>query len=312
MAPGKNRWDADEYGKLAAFDGDWRDSWWDDGYLGLMAERWRLSEVHRLLDVGCGVGHWSQRLSRFLPRDAQIVGVDIEVGFREKALARADRLGLKGRFELREGSAMALPFDDDGFDMVTCQTVLMHLGDPAAAVREMARVCRPGGLVVVAEPNNFVNSLSYLAAYPRMPWSDLEPYLRFFHVCREGKQALGGGDGAVGEHLPELLSAAGLEEVAVRVNDQCPWLHPPYEQPRMRTELAQLFQFFDAGVSLTGGPKDEARRRFLAGGGAEAEFEGLWTHTLRLQHEMKTAIDAGAISAARGFLHYLAHGRRPR
>jgi hypothetical protein len=50
--PKKNRgWSAEEYGALAAFDGDWRDLWWNQDFLELMAVRWRLSDVRSVLDV---------------------------------------------------------------------------------------------------------------------------------------------------------------------------------------------------------------------------------------------------------------------
>jgi SAM-dependent methyltransferase len=277
-----------------------------------MAQRWRLGEVHRVLDVGCGVGHWSQRLARFLPADARIVGVDRETGFRDKALARAKAYDLAGRFKFRTGSANALPFDDGSFDLVTCQTVLIHVSDAATVLREMVRVCRRGGLVIAAEPNNLVNALQYICGYPRLPWSDIERYLRFTHVCREGKLALGDGDTVVGERLPGLFADAGLGALRVHVNDQCPWLLPPYDRPRQRAELDQLFQFFDANIALIGGPEDESRRRFLAGGGSETDFQESWALVMRLQREFKFTVEAGNVSAARGFLHYLVSGRKHR
>lgn len=61
--------------------------------------------------------------------------------------------GLAGCVRLVEGDATALPFDDDMFDAARCERVLMHLDDPTAALREMARVVRPGGRVVATEPD---------------------------------------------------------------------------------------------------------------------------------------------------------------
>ena len=45
-----------DYHKLTGFDGDWRDTWWNDAFLSMMAELWGLDRVGNLLDVGCGVG----------------------------------------------------------------------------------------------------------------------------------------------------------------------------------------------------------------------------------------------------------------
>ena len=56
------------------------------------------------------------------------------------------------RFRYRVADAKTLPFPDASFDLVTCQTLLIHLADPSAVIAEMARVARPGGLVLAAEP----------------------------------------------------------------------------------------------------------------------------------------------------------------
>ena len=57
------------------------------------------------------------------------------------------------------GDATEIPLPSESFDVVTCQTVLMHLAQPADALREMLRILRPGGLLVCVEPNNLWNYL---------------------------------------------------------------------------------------------------------------------------------------------------------
>ena len=98
---------------------------------------------HRVLEVGCGAGHLLARLPA-----GRAVGLDLA----ESLLARtARRLGPHA--VLAQGDAGALPFATGAFDRVYCSEVLEHIVDPAAAVREIGRVVRPGGVVVLSVPN---------------------------------------------------------------------------------------------------------------------------------------------------------------
>lgn len=100
----------------------------------------------RLLDVGCGPGALVRQFAR---HGCQVVGVDADPAM----VARADELaaGLPGA-EFRQGSVLALPFGAGEFDLVTATNVVFLLPDPVAGLREMARVCRPGGRVAMLNP----------------------------------------------------------------------------------------------------------------------------------------------------------------
>ena len=65
--------------------------------------------------------------------------------------ARVDRAGLGERIELREGRAESLPFADGEFDALTFTYLLRYVDDPAATLRELARVVRPGGTIAMLE-----------------------------------------------------------------------------------------------------------------------------------------------------------------
>ena len=94
----------------------------------------------RLLDVGCGTGHHMQALAR---RGFAVAGVDGSEAMLEHA--RANNPGV----ELHLADVDRLPFSDASFDYVLCIEVLRYLRDPGPCVREMARVVRPGGMVLV-------------------------------------------------------------------------------------------------------------------------------------------------------------------
>jgi SAM-dependent methyltransferase len=96
----------------------------------------------RLLDVGCGVG-WSTWT--FAQCGFEAVGIDLNPDAFEPPRAE--------RCTLREGDATAIPFDPESFDVVVAYQCLEHVPSPRRALDEMARVCRPGGLVVVVGPN---------------------------------------------------------------------------------------------------------------------------------------------------------------
>ena len=69
--------------------------------------------------------------------------------------AYACRAAAELQLDLAVASALALPFPDNSFDVVTCITVLTFVADPAAAIREMARVLRPGGRLVIGDLNRW-------------------------------------------------------------------------------------------------------------------------------------------------------------
>ena len=96
----------------------------------------------RWLDVGCGNGAFTEvLLARGAP--SEVIGIDPSEDQLNYARSRAGVA--KARFQ--QGSAMALPFDDDSFDVAAMALVITFVPDPQQAVAEMARVVRPGGMV---------------------------------------------------------------------------------------------------------------------------------------------------------------------
>ena len=100
-----------------------------------------------VLDVCCGAAHAAEVVA---PRVRQVVGVDLTVELLALGAARLSDAGVRNVL-LQEGNAQALPFVTGSFDLVYCFASLHHVGDPAAAMREMGRVCAPGGRVVVQD-----------------------------------------------------------------------------------------------------------------------------------------------------------------
>lgn len=300
------------YSFLVGFEGDWRDTWWNADFLELMARRWGLSGARRVLDVGAGVGHWGRTLLPYLPKDATIEGIDREPTFAEKANQKARELGIDGRARYQTGEIERLPFPDGAFDLVTCQTVLMHVADVPVALREMIRVLAPGGRVAVVEPDNIAESIPSHRGSRPCPWPDLLALLDFHHTCEIGKKALGRGDSSIGDTLPGLFAEAGLVDVTVYQSDKCPALIPPYQTRDQAIDLRMMLSWIDAGLwPYAGGTREETEMMYRAGGGDPARFEALWQLGLADMQRFKAAVLAGEYYGSRGIAAYLVSGKKP-
>ena len=301
--------DPEVYAERVGFSGGWRDLWHNDDFLALMVRRLGLADAVDVLDVGCGAGHWGMRLLGHLGPDARITGLDREPAFFE--LARTRLAGLPVEATFVKGDALALPFEDDTFDLVTCQTVLIHLADPVAALREWRRVTRPGGTVLLVEPDNLSGNLALVAGEPALSIEDTLALVRLQMLCDEGKRRLDEGDNRVGARLPGLLAEVGLTDVAAFTNDRCISLFPPYATPDMGLQIEQEADWAAEGISILVGAKEDNLRLFEAGGGTADEFEHLWRSVTQWMELVRTGIAASRYHAARGFILYFAAGSVP-
>jgi SAM-dependent methyltransferase len=100
-----------------------------------------------VLDVACGAGHAAEQVA---PSVGVVVGIDLTPELLALGTRRLRDAGITN-VVLQQGAATALPFVDESFDVVFCRSAFHHFGDPVAATTEMARVCRPGGRVVVSD-----------------------------------------------------------------------------------------------------------------------------------------------------------------
>ena len=162
----------------------------------------------RLLDVGCGPGSITRGLAERLA-PGQVVGLDLSretlAAAREDAAAR----GLEN-LQYEEGSVYQLPFPDAAFDVAYAHQVLQHLREPGAALREMLRVVRSGGLVAVREVD-----WGTAAYWPPDPWIDrfVEVHLKTWYR--------NGGEPRMGRQLRALFNAAGVTDLQVTAAVWC-------------------------------------------------------------------------------------------
>jgi len=148
-----------------------------------------------VLDVGCGVGQTPAYIaSRY---GCRVVGADITPAMIERARERAKREGVEDKVELRVANALDLPFDDDLFDIVLCESVVALIGDKARALGELVRVAKPGGYVGLNETH-----------WAKVPPPELAEMI--------SSATAAGTEIPTAEGWVELLEGSGLRDVVVR------------------------------------------------------------------------------------------------
>ena len=145
----------------------------------------------RVLEVGVGTGI----NAALYPRDCAVTGIDLSSSMLEKAHDRIARKGVRN-VRLMQMDAANLKFADDTFDIVYAPYVISVVPDPVAVTREMVRVCRPGGRIVIL---NHFRSKSRVGAWLERLIAPITPYIGF-------KSDL---------DLPAFLVQAGLKPISI-------------------------------------------------------------------------------------------------
>ena len=244
-----------------------------------------------------------------MPSCAHVQGVDRDPLWVEKAAARAAAHGLADRFTYQVAVAEKLPFTDASFDLVTCQTLLIHTPDPGAVVDEMIRVTRPGGLVLAAEPNNIARALMLDSVSFHDPVDKILARVRLQVICERGKAALGEGNNSIGDLIPSLFAERNLVKICVYLNDKADILLPPYDTPAQRAALEERADFQRRDFWIWS--RDHTHRFFLAGGGPEDEFDALWSVAIGDNDKFDKAIAERTYAGAGAGICYLVAGKKP-
>jgi ubiquinone/menaquinone biosynthesis C-methylase UbiE len=186
----------------------------------LRSHRWRTAEnsaayllphlrpAMRLLDVGCGPGTITCDLARRLA-PGQVVGLDASEAVIAEARATAAASGV-GSVSFEVGDLFELRFDDGSFDVVHAHQVLQHVGDPVAALTEMRRVCRPGGLVAVRD-----------ADYPTFRFFPDEPGIARALQAYGELTRINGANWDAGRRLLHWVRSVGFTEVSPSASAWC-------------------------------------------------------------------------------------------
>ena len=202
------------------------------------------------LDLGSGPGVTSFMLAQTFPR-SKVIGVEPEAMLRERAAQRAEENNLSDRCEFIAGMGQEIPLPDDSVDFCYARFVMQHVPDPIPIFKELRRVTRPGGVVVVADVDD-----EGVVIFP-------EPKgLRDFQIRAARAQRGLGGDRSVGRKLISHMHAAGFVEPYTEVA-------PVTSHDLPKSLLVNIaFSFKEQTLKRSGlweeGPDDEVLRQ-LAG-----------------------------------------------
>lgn len=180
----------------------------------LRSHRWRTAENsagfllphlrpgQAVLDVGCGPGTITADLAA-LVAPGPVVGLDAAPDVIATAIAGTAERALPN-LSFTTGDAYRLDLPDDRFDVVFAHQVLQHLSDPVAALRELRRVTRPGGIVAVRDSD-----------YGAFVWSPADPLLDRWLALYHDVTARNRAEADAGRFLHVWTRRAGLRDLTV-------------------------------------------------------------------------------------------------
>lgn len=177
-----------------------------------------LSSGMDLLDVGCGPGSITADFAALLD-PGRVIGMDRSedvVALAERTFAGVENLSF------RAGNVYDLDLEDESVDVVHAHQVLQHLTDPVAALREMQRVTRPGGLIAVRDAD-----FHAMAWYPPTP--ELDEWMDTYQQLARSNNA----EPDAGRHLLAWAHEAGLTDVEASSSS---WLYATEERSRRHAD----------------------------------------------------------------------------
>ena len=168
-----------------------RQAGWTRGTRAHLYRRANLLRAGRVLDVGSGTGAVTEELAA--RTQGQVIGIDLDPGMVDFARRR------NGKAEYRTGDAHHLAFNNGWFDLVACHFLLLWCDDAATVAREMVRVARPGGSVLVCAEPDYGGRIDY----PDLPLGRWQAEA----LHREG------ADPRMGRKLRSLFALPGVRHV---------------------------------------------------------------------------------------------------
>jgi len=187
-----------------------RERWWDEAFTTFVRDTVQPRAGKRILDVGCGTGTAEVNLSRLRLTQVQLFAVDLVVDRVKEARNAAQSHNTRAYFAAAD--AGSLPFGDETFDSSFCVAVLQHLRDVPRAVRELARVTRPGGRIVAVEPDN---EARYFYSASDAGMRAYEAAGQFFTALSHARGDA--TDASVGPKLPLLFVQNGIQPLDVQL-----------------------------------------------------------------------------------------------
>lgn len=168
-----------------------------------------LQPGQRILDVGCGTGEDARLMAQRVAPGGRVVAVDGSQHMIAVAKQRAKDCAESVEFQTAD--VHRLPFADNSFDASRADRIFMHLESPAQALKEMLRVTRPGGRVLVYEVDFETLTLD-------LP--ERQQTRKIINTWCDGFR-----NGWLGRHIPTLFRESGLDEV--RITPATLWLRYP-------------------------------------------------------------------------------------
>ncbi|MFG2065201.1 class I SAM-dependent methyltransferase [Micromonospora sp. NPDC048871] len=219
----------------------------------LRSHRWRTAENSAayllphlapglsVLDVGCGPGTITVDLAaRVAP--GRVTAVEITDDALQLARTEAEARG-QGNIDFAVADVHALDLPDGTFDVVHAHQVLQHVADPIQALREMRRVCRPGGIVAARD-----SDYAAFTWFPRVP--ALDDWLALYQQAARAN----GGEPDAGRRLLSWAQAAGFTDVRATASTWCfatpedrQWWGGMWAERILNSDLAR--QVLTAGVA---------------------------------------------------------------
>lgn len=164
-------------------------------FTDMLAERLRVGPADRVLDVGCGIGKPGLQVAS--TTGAAILGISISAPQVEQANERARAAGVSDRVSFQHADAMDMPFEPESFDAALAFESIIHMDRPTA-LREISRVLKPGGRLVLTDVTALNSAPDDLERFDGFATAPQEDEVHIASVVRA-------------EDWPGLLDDAGME-----------------------------------------------------------------------------------------------------